>query len=156
RTIDGCLGLFDHGEYVFFTARLYELGVRAHAELSLLARDDAVRDSHLKQARGLLDRLDQVIAELVGHPQPRTVANRAACVAELSRIAGSEPAAGHEAERLSQAIGDAYQVAYTRWRRAEALIHNNGDPELVQDLVRQAFRTADKLGARPLCDGVET
>jgi DNA-binding CsgD family transcriptional regulator len=157
RTIDGCLGLFDHGEYVFFTARLYELGVRAHADLSLLARDDdEVRDSHLKQARELLNRLDQVIAELVGRPQPRTVANRAACVAELSRIAGSEPAAWHEAERLSQAIGDTYQVAYTRWRRAEALIHDDGDPELVQDLTRQAFRTADKLGARPLCDAVET
>ena len=48
RTIDGCLGLFDHGEYVFFTGRLYELGARAHADLSLLAPDDGeVRDAHL-------------------------------------------------------------------------------------------------------------
>jgi DNA-binding NarL/FixJ family response regulator len=77
-------------------------------------------------------------------------------VAELSRITSSDPAAWHEAERLSQATDDTYQVAYTRWRRAEALIHNNGDPRLAQDLARQAFRTADELGARPLRQAIET
>ena len=97
-----------------------------------------------------------MIAELVGRTQPRVLANRAACVAELSRIAGSEPAAWQDAERLSQAIDDTYQVAYTRWRCAEALIHATGISELVQDLASQAFRTADELGARPLRDGVET
>ena len=157
RTIEECLGLFDHGEYVFATARCYELGARAHADLSLLAPDDGeVRDAHLRQARELLDRLDRVIADLVGRTQPRVLASRAACVAELSRITSSAPAAWHEAERLSQATDDTYQVAYTRWRRAEALIHDNGDPRLVQDLARQAFRTADELSARPLRQAIET
>jgi ATP/maltotriose-dependent transcriptional regulator MalT len=157
RTVEECLGLFDHGEYVFFTARLYELGVRAHADLSLLAPDDGeVRDCHLEQAREVLNRLDQVIGKLLGRPQPRVLANRAACVAELSRIAGSEPAAWHEAERLWQAIGDTYQVAYARWRCAEALIHRNGDRQLAQDLAGQAIRTAEELGAQPLRQAIET
>jgi DNA-binding NarL/FixJ family response regulator len=92
----------------------------------------------------------------VGRPQPRVLANRAACLAELSRITGSDPAAWQEAERLSHAIDDTYQVAYTRWRRAEALIHRNWDHQLAQDLLRQAYRTADELGARPLRQAVET
>ena len=96
------------------------------------------------------------MADLVGRPQPRVLASRAACVAELSRIAGSDPAAWQDAERLSHAIDDTYQVAYTRWRRAEALIHRNQDHQLAQDLARQAHRTADELGARPLRQALET
>lgn len=157
RTIDGCLDLFGHREDVAFTARLYELGARAHADLSLLApHDDAVGQREAQRARELLARLDQVMADLVGRPQPRVLANRAACLAELSRITGSDPAAWQEAERLSHAIDDTYQVAYTRWRRAEALIHRNWDHQLAQDLLRQAYRTADELGARPLRQAVET
>jgi DNA-binding CsgD family transcriptional regulator len=157
QTIEDCLGLFDHGEYVFFSGRLYELGARAHADLSLLAPDDSeLRDAHLKQARELLNRLDQVIADLVGRTQPRVLAHRAACVAELSRITGSDPAAWQEAERLSRAIDDTYQVAYTCWRRAEALIHGGGDLRLAQELASQAFRTADELGARPLREALDT
>ncbi len=153
RTIDECLDQISHGEYVFFTARLYELGIRAHADRSLRAPDDGAVDE--QRARELLARLDHVMADLVGRPQPRVLASRAACVAELSRMTGSDPAAWQEAERLSQAIDDTYQIAYTRWRQAEALIHRNRDYRLAHDLARQAHRTANELGARPLSQAVE-
>ena len=106
RTIGECLERFSHGEYVFYTARLHALGVRARA-------------------------------------------------AELSRITGADPAAWQEAERLAQALEDAYQVAYTRWRRAETLIQGGGDHRLAQELARQAHQTADELGARPLRQAIE-
>jgi len=155
RTITHCLGLFDHGEYVFFTARLHDLGIRAHADRYALAPDDqAVVERETRSAQELLARLDRVIAQLVGRPQPRVRASRALCVAELSRIVGPDPAAWQEAERLTQAVDDSYQVAYIRWRHAEALIQcgrdRGRDRMLVQDLARAAFKTADALGAQPL------
>lgn len=160
RTIDACLDLFDHGEYVFFTARLHDLGIRAYADRCALALDDrATVERDTQAARDLLARLDRVIGQLAGRPQPRVLASRALCVAELSRIVGPDPSAWQTAERLAQAIDDSYQVAYIRWRRAEALIecdHDRGrDRALVEDLIRAAFGTAEALRARPLRDAVQ-
>ena len=157
QTVWKCLERFGHGEYVFYTARLHDLGTRAHADLAALTPDDeTVSQRELRRGQALLARLDRVMSELVGRPQPLVVASRALCVAELSRITGADPAAWQEAERLAQALDDAYQVAYTRWRRAEALIQGGGDHRLAQELARQAFQTADDLGARPLRQAVET
>jgi DNA-binding CsgD family transcriptional regulator len=157
RTVDDCLERFSHGEYVFYTARLQELGMRAHADLAALTPDDEeVGQRESQRARALLARLDAVIGDLVGRPQPLVLASRAICVAELSRITGADPAAWQEAERLAQALEDAYQVAYTRWRGAEAVIQAGGDQRIAQELARQAFQTADELGARPLRQAIET
>jgi predicted ATPase/DNA-binding CsgD family transcriptional regulator len=157
KMIDDALAQFGHGEYVFFTARLYHLGVRAHADLCAVALDDAAAGGReLKRASELLARLDKVVADLVGEPQPHVRVRRALCAAELSRITGADADAWHDAERLAQAIGDTYEVAYARWRRAEALIESAGAQGLAQELASQAFRTADELGARPLRQAVET
>jgi DNA-binding CsgD family transcriptional regulator len=157
RTVDECLEQFDHGEYVFYTARLHELGIRAHADLAALAPDDeAVGQRESRQARSLLARLDGVIEDLAGPPQPLVRASRALCVAELSRINGADPSAWQEAERLAETIDDTYRVAYTRWRHAEALIQIGGDQALARELATQAFQTADRLGARPLRQAIET
>lgn len=156
RGIYSCIDQFSHGEYVFFTARLHELGIRAHADLCLLAPDDdEIKARESERARELLTRLDRVIAKLMGEPQPRVVASRAGAVAELSRLTGPDAEAWQQAERLAQTIGDEYKVAYARWRRAEALIHD-GDAELARAPAQQAFATADQLGAKPLRDAVDT
>lgn len=156
RTIYSCLEEFSHGEYVFFTARLHELGIRAHADVCLLAPDDEeIRHRESERARELLARFDRVIAKLVGRAQPRVLASRAVAIAELSRLSGPEAESWREAERLAQAIGDKFQVAYVRWRRAEALIHD-GDAELARAPARLAFDAAEQLGANPLRDAVDT
>ena len=102
RTIGECLARFSHGEYVFYTARLHALGVRAHADLAALTpEDEAVGQREARRARTLLARLDHLTADLVGRPQPVVMASRALCAAELSRITGADPAAWQEAERLA-------------------------------------------------------
>ena len=155
--VAGCLEQVADREWVFFTARVYELGVRASAELVLRApRDEATRRREAARADALLGRLDRLIAELPGNTQPRTAASRATAVAERSRIDGRpDAAAWGTAQRLWEALGDPYQAAYARWRRAEALLTAAGDRRAVESLVRQAHATAAQLGARPMREELE-
>src|SRR5205085_130941 len=92
--IADCFERIGDSESVFFTARLYDLGARASAELVGIAPgDQRILNEQTVSAYNLLERLDSLIAQLTGMIPPVVVASRAACAAESSRIAGdADPA----------------------------------------------------------------
>ncbi len=145
------------GERVFFTSRLYEVGLRACAELAALApADERTRGHQLAAGRQLLARLDRMIAR-TGDAQPVVAVSRAMCAAELSRIGEpGDPAPWADAGRQAAAVGDRYRAAYAGWREAEALLVAGGDRSAVQALLRDAYAVAVELGAEPLREQLES
>jgi DNA-binding NarL/FixJ family response regulator len=53
-------------------------------------------------------------------------------------------------------LGQPYPAAYARWRQAEALLARRGPRAPATDALRQAHRTAERLGAAPLRREVES
>jgi DNA-binding CsgD family transcriptional regulator len=150
-TVREALAHLEGGEQVFFTARLYDLGARAAAEIAGQAPgDDDLRTKNEAGARALLERLDGLLGNFKQSRPPEALAARAACAAELSRIGGGDASAWAEAQRLWEYAGDRYQAAYARFRRAEALVISGGARREAQDLVREALAVAVELGAHPL------
>jgi tetratricopeptide (TPR) repeat protein len=150
-----CLALVHGREHVFYTARLYELSVRASADVAGTA-PDAERDDQIASADEMLERLDGLLDELSGSPPPRVLASRAAALAERSRIDGhGDPALWGTAKALWDACGDRYLGAYATWRHAEALLGSGGAGGDVEAPLRRALHVARELGARPLREGLE-
>ncbi|MCL2420022.1 MAG: LuxR C-terminal-related transcriptional regulator, partial [Conexibacteraceae bacterium] len=145
------------GEQLSFTASLYELGMRAYADLAARAPGDVLTEKRQTAAANkLLQRLDGVMARMTGVIPPVVLANRAACAAEYSRIGGSGDAAlWGDAQRRWEACEDRYHAAYARWREAEALLASGGDRADVKALVWDAHAVAVELGARPLREELE-
>lgn len=155
-TIRRGLAIDEESARIFFTARLYDLGARAAAEITRqVPDDDALRGRQQAAARALLQRLDGLLQE-VKHAAPSALASRAACAAELSRIGGGDASAWADAERLWKQAGDSYHAAYARFRRAEALLAAGQETGGAQDLLRDAYAVAAELGARPLLCEIET
>jgi DNA-binding CsgD family transcriptional regulator len=155
--VDRCLAAVADGEWAFFTARLYELGTRACAEIALQAPgDERTRARQAARADALLERLDRLIAQLPGTTQPRVLASRQAALAERARIDGRSAADDwRAAQHRWDECGDPYQAAYARWRGAEALLASGGDRREAELLARDAHAVAGELGARPLREGLE-
>jgi DNA-binding CsgD family transcriptional regulator len=155
--IDECLQIVEGAEYLFPMASVYELGVRAAADIAAGAPGDETRRSaQAERARALLARFDDRLAKVTGTPPLRAQASRAGCVAELSRITG-EPGAAlwADAQRLWEEAQDPYSAAYARWRRAEALLTEGGDRGEAERLVREAHAVVEELRAAPLREELE-
>jgi DNA-binding CsgD family transcriptional regulator/tetratricopeptide (TPR) repeat protein len=150
QTVADCLATVRGSERLFSTARLYELGTRAHADLATVAP----KDQHVPAgdaASALLERVDALIVKLPGATPPLVLASRATCAAERSRITHDQDAhVWDDARRLWEAIGHRYLAAYARWRQAETLLTSVGDRRSSESLIREASAVADALGARPL------
>jgi DNA-binding CsgD family transcriptional regulator len=151
-----CLSLVAGSEHVFYTARLYELSVRACAELAAAPGVERGRRDQVATADDLLGRLDGLLAALSGSPPPRVLASRAASAAERSRIGDpGDPDLWRTAEALWDACGDRYLAAYAGWRRAEALLHLAADRKEVESCLWRALDVARELDARPLREELE-
>ena len=150
--VSDCLQRVGDSEYVFFTARVHELGTRACAEIAARAAGDAqTAAQQAAAARKLLDRLDGLIARLTGTTPPLVRASRTAAAAECARIEQSGDAAlWADARRDWEACENRYHAAYARFREAEALLAGGGNRADVTTLVREAHAVADDLGAQPL------
>jgi DNA-binding CsgD family transcriptional regulator len=153
-----CLERTGESEHVFLTARLYEVGGRACADLaSRSPADDETFRHQVATAQRLLERLDGLIARMSGVIPPVVRASRAVCVAHASRIRGAGDAAlWAEARRHWESCRDPYHAAYARWREAEALLAADGDRDAAEALIRDAHTVVDELGARPLREELET
>ncbi|HUA44859.1 MAG TPA: AAA family ATPase [Solirubrobacteraceae bacterium] len=156
--VSDCLEQVGENEHVFLTARLYEVGGRACADLAARAPgDDRTFRQQTATARGLLERLDGLIARMSGEIPPLVWASRAVCAAHASRIGGTGNAAlWADARRHWDTCQDPYHAAYARWREAEALLASGGDRAVVKALLGDAHAVVDELGARPLRAELET
>lgn len=145
-----CLTAVERAERPSMTARLYELGARAHADLAARSPgDQAERDKHLQAASAMIARLDSRLEKTPGRP-PSVLAARAGCTAEISRITGVDaPGAWNRAQQAWEQAGDRYLAAYSQWRRAEASLAT-GDRRELRDLCREAHDVASALRAAPL------
>jgi ATP/maltotriose-dependent transcriptional regulator MalT len=154
RSIAECLDAVEQAERLFVTARLYELGVRACAELVARAPGDRPeRERQLAVAQALLARLDARLSATDAR-WPIVLAARAGCAAEIARITGVD---GIElwsnAEHSWEQLGDRYLAAYAQWRGAEAGFAR-GERERAEDLARRAFSTSSSIGATPLAQEI--
>jgi DNA-binding CsgD family transcriptional regulator len=155
--VSDCLERMGEREHVFLTARLYEAGACACADLAARSPADEVTVRRQSAAaRALLERLDGLIARLSGAVPPLVRASRAACAAHASRIGGvGDPVLWADARRRWEACQDPYQAAHASWREAEALLASGGDRAAAEALIRDAHAVADELGARPLREELE-
>jgi predicted ATPase/DNA-binding CsgD family transcriptional regulator len=154
RIVRACLARIADDEFLFFTAALYELGVRACAELAGAAPASAAAER--REAGEITTRMQRLIDRPAAAVPPLVSASRAACAAESSRIGGAgDPVLWSEARRHWELCGDVHATHYAAWREAEALLAGGGDRGAAEALVREAHDTAVSLGARPLREGLE-
>ena len=155
--IVACLQRVTRDEYAVYTARLYQHGVRAYADLSATALGDRRAVQRLTtKAHALLERLDGLIARHECDVSPFVAACRAGCEAELSRIGeAGEAARWADVVVRWEALGNRYDAAYARWRQAEALLAAGGDRGEIEALLRTAHEVAIELRAKPLQDELE-
>jgi DNA-binding CsgD family transcriptional regulator len=156
--VSECLERVGEHEFVFFTARVYELGARACADLTAQAPGDAkTTERQAATARKLLERLDGVIARLTGMIPPLVRASRTAAAAECSRIGHAGDAVlWADARRQWDTCQNRYHAAYAAFRQAEALLVVGGNRADVRTLVQEAHAVADDLGARPLLEQLQS
>jgi DNA-binding CsgD family transcriptional regulator len=143
-------------EYVWYSAQLYALGARALADRALRSRAagaNADADEAHAAATALLARLD---ARLIDGGAPEPAAYRAQVAAELGRLLDApEPAAWEDARRRWQELGFPFHAAVCGWREAEALLLVAGDRARATELLGEAARQAEALGAGPLGEAVQ-
>ncbi len=156
RAVDAFLTDVSDAQSVLATARVFEVGVRAAADLTLPgAAEQTDGETARARAWALLARLDALMASLVSELPVRIRASRQTAAAEAARIDGADPAAWEAAAALWLQCGDAQRFAYARWREAEALLIAGVGRGPAQDCAREAHAIAVRLGARPLRDAVE-
>jgi DNA-binding CsgD family transcriptional regulator len=141
-------------EYVHYMARLYATALRASADSALRARtlgDERRADEAQREGRATVERLRALLAPEHWHDGaagPEPIAFEAVCAAELTR--GSEepdPEAWSAAADHFVALGLPFELAYARWRRAEALIVAGADRTAAASALREAAEIAAALPA---------
>jgi ATP/maltotriose-dependent transcriptional regulator MalT len=154
RIVRAGLARVADGEFPFFTAALYPLGVRACAEVAGAGAARPVAEH--QEAGEITARMQRLIDRPAAAVPPLVSASRAACVAESSRIGGTgDPVLWNEARRHWELCRDVHAAAYAAWREAEALLAAGGDRGAAELLVREAHDTATSLDARPLREALE-
>jgi DNA-binding CsgD family transcriptional regulator len=149
-------------EWVIYTAPLYSLGARAHADKAGRARV-LKRDADVAEARAaaaaLAERCESLYAATFvnGPPTPPCLAWRAQIAAELTRIDGSgEPGAWAAAREAWDDVGLVPESLYCAWREADALLAADaGDRGAARDLLERAHGVATDAGAKLMLDEIE-
>jgi DNA-binding CsgD family transcriptional regulator len=124
------------------------LAARLVADRSALARDrgEPVPSADRDEVLGI------ALAHEEGRLPPAPDAYRATAEAELARAAGTpRPDLWRTAVGLWERVGDAWPLAYSRFRLAEVLCASGEQPAAAEPLTA-AVRSARALGARPLLD----
>jgi DNA-binding CsgD family transcriptional regulator/tetratricopeptide (TPR) repeat protein len=154
--VDDALELVRGAEYVWYSAPLYALGAWSLADRALGARAAGAEgdaDEARAAALALLARFDDRLVE-GGVPEAATY--RAQVAAELTRLMDTpEPAAWANVRRGWERLGFPFHAALCEWREAEALLLAGSDRGRAAELLGDAWRHAETLGARPLTVAVE-
>ena len=140
----------------------HRLAIRAAADLAEIARPLGDAEG-LQQALAIgrefdarLDRHAQLVRELPGGGDPHLALDVALAKAELSRLIGPSSSVGWStAADAAHELQHPHEVAYSRFRQAEALLLSRGSRTTVQAAAMEAYRIARDLGATPLQREVE-
>jgi DNA-binding CsgD family transcriptional regulator/tetratricopeptide (TPR) repeat protein len=133
------------------------LGLRALADRAELAR--ARRDTGLvtvvqnqaDELIALLGRHSAHIREVTLTPDAHLAADEAQATAEYGRAMGSsDPAQWATAAETWEELTHPFDAAYARWREGEATLASKGTSGRAQKALRDAYSTAERLGAEPL------
>jgi DNA-binding CsgD family transcriptional regulator len=145
------LDLLAGREYLHSTARMYAGAIRAAVECALRAQalgDERRAVEAQGDARATMERFRGLLAPERWHhgeAGPEPVAFEAQSVAELSRADGQpDPDPWAAAAERFAALGMPFEVAYARWRQAEALI-GAGDRAGAAKALREAADIATSL-----------
>ena len=157
--IDDGLAAFAGSEGQHHHQRLIALGLRAHA-------DDACRNSTSAKERAVAQERARRLIES-SRAMPRDLASRgialtarssvlrALCEAEYARAEGRhDPALWQQAAHAWAQIPQPYELAYARWRQAEAHLAT-ADRDGAAVAVREAATIAADLGAAPLLTQIQ-
>ncbi len=153
-TVGDGLNLLEANPFPHFQSMIHHIGGRANADLAVLTRaerHDAEVTAALDRIDAHVDRLRRII-DTVREPGPRSelVADLRSTEAERTRAAGdSDPAAWRAAVDAWTDRDRPYDVAYARWRLAEASL-GRGDRSGAQEALAAAHGWASEQGARPL------
>jgi DNA-binding CsgD family transcriptional regulator len=162
RTADTLLPILGQTEDEVHHARVLAAAVRLEASVGERAR--AARDTRTLDQAGV--RVDSYLADI------RALAKAAAPGWRLSDVEQSVALAEAEATRLAGATnadkwrvaldkstsrgGPAYDIAYARYRLAEALLADRNARDQAEFVLAKAFGEASRLHARPLMDGIQS
>ena len=140
----------------------YQLGIRAAADLAELARplgDAATMERALADGREFSERLNrhvQLVHAMTNGADPHLALDQALSNAELSRLeTPSSPNRWVTAAAAAEGLQHPYELAYARFRQAEALLLSGGSRVAAQSAANEAHLTATQLGASLLQDQIE-
>lgn len=156
--VDRALAALAGSGYGIETVRAHALGLRALADQTARpvrpgrrAGDDPTKS--LRLAEAILAEVDVCVAASTqegGTPSVWFEALRRLCIAEATRLRGSDPDAWSTAAATWREFGDPYHVAYCTLRLAEALLAGRADRRAATDALTDAWRSARALGAGTL------
>ena len=168
RRLDDVRALVDDGLHALAQSegqdhlhRLVALGLRAEADEACrtLGRDAQARARlALQRAERLIDRSRATSEKLTRDGAALTLRSgllRRLCEAEMARARGEHVADvwAHVAQGWER-VSEPYEVAYARWRQAEAHLAS-ADKDAAASALRDAFSIACGLGAAPLRAEIE-
>lgn len=144
------------GGYLFYTGRTYTIGLCAHADRAERARALGESGAAAEAERAgaeMLARLERLLDAdgWLGTPPPESLARGATARAEDSRLrAIPDPDAWDRAAATWEELGFPIELAYARWREAEATLAAGGSRSDAAGPLQQAARLAEDSGAASL------
>jgi DNA-binding CsgD family transcriptional regulator len=156
--VDKGLACAAQREAALFRGQLCAMGLRAQAELALLAharRDEEARRDRLDRARTLLCTARRAAAE-TSAITPNGGGWLALAEAEYQRCRGEARAdTWSKAAATWDELEHAPLAAYCRWREAEALVATGASRSEASVPLREAHGVATRIGAKPLLRELE-
>ena len=159
--VEEALAKMDAGEYVFYTARMYAVAVRAHADRAERARalgDARVAADAERLGTALVKRLERLLEpdRWLDSPPPESVARAALAAAEAARLRGApDPASWSAVASQWMELGFPLELAYARWRQAEAVLAAGGTKAEASEPLQEAARLSAETGASALRAEIE-
>ena len=159
--VDEVIASVNDGEYVFYTARMYALAVRAHADRAERARalgDTATAEQAERSGSAIVGRVERLLSpdRWRGSPPPETVARAGLAAAELERLEGrSDPTTWSAVGDRWADLGFKLELAYARCRQAEATLASAGARTNASVPLQEAARLSAESGASLLGSEIE-
>ena len=143
------------GGDIIFWPRLLTMGLRAQADLAEQARSLGDTEQEWAERAWAARLLDDLLGYMEGLPRVETLALHDLAWAERARVDGAaRPDLWDVAAGCWRRLRFPYEIAYCRFRAAEARLAVRGERERAADDLRAAAAEADALGAAALAADV--